>query len=217
MTGADFSDSSDCRLHVRQNGLLTDLTYQVLAITSGTGVKALSNHLGVSDTSLPVRFWKSHLLLLRRIMNNPVFSLDPGSPAIMHHQFSSIVGLNEDAVPILEPSHSIDDYAVREIRNSLAKRYPHVKMNYAVAVACTKIDVALPTGGSTRSLSPTVLPLTENSVAILPGKMSEAPYIVDRVVGILSTRLGMNNVADRPCDEISDEGEDWESLKFANS
>src|SRR5690606_16442605 len=63
--------------------------------TSGFGTKQLvESQLKVP---LPLRYWKSHLMIVPRLTRSSVFFLDPHEAAMMNHGDYSIVGLNEDA------------------------------------------------------------------------------------------------------------------------
>jgi hypothetical protein len=154
--------------------------------------------------SLPIRLWKSHLIILPRFARNSFFYLDPGEAAVMHHGAASIVGLNEDARECGELSHNPDPDGIENIMRAL-KRLTKDKLNRVVPIACTKVDVttraeSIPAKRSLNTFFKEELP---GHIWILPGKMTEAPFVVDQVVQELCNRLPDARISSRPCDSLA--------------
>ena len=63
---------------------------------------------------IPARFWKSHLLVTKRLTEPGVFCVDPGEAAMMNHGDFSIVGFNEDAIKQSVPDVSVIDERVAQ-------------------------------------------------------------------------------------------------------
>jgi glycine/D-amino acid oxidase-like deaminating enzyme len=179
---------------------------RLVVVASGYASARFATKLGLDMP--PLRFWRSHLLLLPRFERHRVFSLDPGDVAVMNHQSAAIVGLNEDAQHIPEPATETDVSAVNDIRHAFRARFGTSASVDARPVACVKVDVA-PSAGAPRSLAPTMFALSDNIIAALPGKMSEAPYVADRMVPVLARQLGSSQVAARPCDHLLNSEREW--------
>ncbi len=151
--------------------------------------------------SLPLRYWKSHLLVVARVCEPGLFFLDPGEAAMMHHGGASIVGLNEDATRCEGPSFDVEPEGARRLADALRRLHPRLRSNDVKEVACTKIDLAEDARGS-RSLDISVGEPIPGHICVFPGKMTEAPYVADHVARIVATRIGLGRIATRPCDSF---------------
>ncbi|HYW11076.1 MAG TPA: hypothetical protein VE871_03940, partial [Longimicrobium sp.] len=156
------------------------------------------------DISLPIRFWKSHLVVLPRVAQNGVFYLDPLEAAMMHHGRFSIVGLNEDARECDGPSYATEPECVEAVWEALARLIRERPGGPALPIACTKVDV-LPYNVETiarRSLETFYREEIPGHIWVLPGKMTEAPFVVDQVVRDLCDRYPDPRISNRPCDSL---------------
>ncbi len=95
-------------------------------------------------------------------------------------------------------THARDEDEVSELYRSMAVRLPANPHQFQV-IACTKVDLA-PDSGQTRSLAPTVLQVAPAVIAVLPGKMTEAPYVVDACIHDIVPFLGLLDVQPAPYD-----------------
>lgn len=167
--------------------------------SAGAGVKGLfSRYHGME---LPLRYWKSHLIITNRLANIGVFYLDGLEAAMMHHGDVTIVGFNEDAVLCDKPSYDVIDQNITNIEDGLRRVFPTWSDVNAKYVACVKVDLAAsPT--SERSLNIALTEPFPGHVVILPGKMTETPYLVDALISHLYNNRHGAEIALRPCDNF---------------
>lgn len=172
------------------------LRAQKYIYASGAGTKDVFYQLHKID--LPLRFWKSHLIITRRLTQRGVFYIDPHEPAMMNHGDYSIVGFNEDAFLTPSPSYSLVDQNVQNIKRGIYNLFPNWDSDGTLAIACVKVDFS--PQNEDRSLNVAIAEPVKNHICILPGKMTEAPYLTDTVVSYLHSNLDTAEVALRPCD-----------------
>jgi hypothetical protein len=189
----DQDSEATLRVHGEET---TPLQSQLFIYTAGAGIRDLFKSQFAMH--LPVRFWKSHLLITSRLTGPGVFYLDPKEAAIMHHDQCSIVGLNEDAVECPEPNSDVHPASIAALLAAV-HRAIKVKAFHYLPVACIKVDVA-PTLQQARSLNVNVFEPLPQHICALPGKMSEAPYVTDMLVKLTYQRLASDRIAQRPCD-----------------
>ncbi len=157
-----------------------------------------------------LRYWKSHLLVTPRLAEASVFSLEPLGAAAMNHGGISIVGLNEDAQRCESPSSEIDREQIEKHIYTVRKFFQESIEQY-LPIACTKVDRPLTEQGTDllrehstpRSLNICLFEPIKNHICALPGKMTEAPYLVDGLLKIIFDRIRSDTVALRPCDTWS--------------
>lgn len=167
--------------------------------TSGFGTKQLvESQLKVP---LPLRYWKSHLMIVPRLTRSSVFFLDPHEAAMMNHGDYSIVGLNEDAFICDQPDYDCLDQGVENIFNAMDRAFHTVDKTQSLPVACIKTDFAIKSGAA-RSLNISISEPLPNHISVLPGKMTESPYVTDVVTRYIYDRLGDDLIALRPMDTI---------------
>ena len=172
---------------------------RAFAFTTGYGTaKLFKDNL---DFKVPLRYWKSHLLITPRLSGPGVFNLDPKKAAMMNHDNHSIVGLNEDAFSCSEPNLEPVQQNVAVIERAVEELFV-VPNNYPrKEVACIKVDFAEQQDLS-RSLNISVSEPVPNHFCVFPGKMTEAPYVTDTFTRMLFATLGDDRIAPRPCDEL---------------
>jgi glycine/D-amino acid oxidase-like deaminating enzyme len=175
--------------------------------TTGYGVEELFRTK--LATSLPCRYWKAHLLDLPRVMRPGAFYLDKGEATIMHHGAWSIVGATADSLRIADPSHNAPDPTkVAELTQALRRLIDihEAELQRIRPRACIKVDMfdELDHNGHVWPILNVLY--TEprpNHLLILPGKMTEIPYVADRVTYEIFDRLtreGAHPIALRPID-----------------
>lgn len=167
--------------------------------SAGTGTKSLFERFHAID--LPIRFWKSHLVITKRLAPVGVFFVDAHEAAMMHHGAVSIVGLNEDALLSAEPSYDVIAERAANVRRAIARIFPSWDDAAAIEVACTKVDLVADPSGA-RSLNIAVVEPKDGHICVLPGKMTEAPYLTDVLVSYLHQRLEGPPISLRPCDNF---------------
>lgn len=171
----------------------------VFVYAAGFGARTIfAKHFRVE---LEIRYWKSHLVILPRLGQAGLFYLEPHEAAIMHHGERSIVGLNEDAMLSAEPNYSVSPDIAGKLHRALDRLVPGWSSSGYEDIACTKSDLA--PQGSVRSLNIAICEPVPGHFCILPGKMTEAPFLTDKLVQILHVRLQNQSIAKRPCDLLS--------------
>ncbi|HUG71730.1 MAG TPA: FAD-dependent oxidoreductase [Pirellulaceae bacterium] len=173
---------------------------RVVVYTAGYGLKSLLDDL---DIAIPIRFWKSHLLVLPRLSQYGLFYLDKGEAAMMNHDKCSIVGINDDAREVDKPDFNPDPEGISAVKTSLLSLFPKASLSDCLEIGCTKIDVLDPMALNVdRSLNFAYGEPLKNHFWFVPGKMTEAPYITDVATQLLFSRIhGPDHiVAERPCD-----------------
>jgi hypothetical protein len=170
-----------------------------------TGHKTKQLIVDLLGKTVPLRYWKSHMLLTRRITDRGIFHVDAGEAAIMHHRDISIVNLNEDAVPCESPDYSIDQPAVDSVWRALLRLFPGWHGQECKPVSCIKCDLEKDKS-RTRSVDVSIFEPSPGHICILPGKMTEAPFLTDQLVRIAHERLDDAQISLRPMDLLRNAG-----------
>ena len=191
--------------------------------TVGYGLKSVLEQL---DVTADTRFWKSHLMVTPRLSRDHLFFLEEKQAGVMHHmdtggQARSIIGTNVDAIFLDRPDTKVDRAKVDDLNSAADRLYSNwgdVSEKEKHAYACVKLDV----GASDQlpKLTPYTWSPRPNHLVILPGKMTEAPYVADKLrddilskavsfamgqtprFGAVSAVHLFPDVAQRPCDSI---------------
>ncbi len=187
---------------VGADGVTLKLKADKFVYAAGTGVKDLFNRF--HNVELPVRYWKSHLIITKRLAHTGVFYLDAMEAAMMHHGDVTIVGFNEDAVLSEEPSYDVIARNIANVEDGLRRIFPSWEDAQAKNIACVKVDLAA-NAAADRSLNIAISEPVPDHIIILPGKMTEAPYLVDGLITHMYSRSHSSEIALRPCDHFLDE------------
>lgn len=186
---------------VRPDNEKTDIYSNMFIVTAGYGLRDVFEE--VTGKELPVRYWKSHLLVFPRLTRSSTFYIDPGEAALFNHNNVSIVGQHEDAVIENEPNFETIPARERLVFDATKRLVPSAEKHDGVymAVACIKPDIAR-FADQARSLDVDILRPNENYLFALPGKMTEAPYVADKIVQMVfdGNKTTNTEIALRPCD-----------------
>ncbi|MFK4104536.1 NAD(P)/FAD-dependent oxidoreductase [Streptomyces sp. NPDC019531] len=152
---------------------------------------------------IPIRLWKSHILYGPAVLDRPVFWLDSLEAAVMHHPPGlNVVGLTNDAYEVQDTDTSVKAERVDLLRGALARTVlPGTDLTRFSAYACIKVDIG--EGQAPLSVEADIRQLAEDVYCVLPGKLTEAPYVTDRLVHRICRDLPSEDVAMRPWDETS--------------
>ncbi|MCJ9751404.1 FAD-binding oxidoreductase [Neorhizobium sp. BETTINA12A] len=189
---------SQAVLRDSENSLI-EIQAQKFIYSTGTGAKTLFNALHQID--LPIRYWKSHLVVTHRLAGPGIFFLDPHEAAMMHHGDVSIVGFNEDALLCAEPSYEVLPDRALNLRNGIKRLFPSWDGD-GMDIACVKVDFVADIKAA-RSLNIAISEPIPGHVLVLPGKMTEAPFLTDALASYLHNHLDNPSIARRPCDEFT--------------
>lgn len=173
------------------------ISAEKIVYSSGVGAKKLfeTHH----KIALPIRYWKSHLIITRRLSGPGVFYMDAHAAALMHHGKTSIVGFNEDALLTENADYDVIPERAENIRNGIRSIFPRWDDHDAVSIAGVKIDLQRPESNN-RSLNVAISEPVPGHILILPGKMTETPYLTDLLVAYLHNAIDSTDVSLRPCD-----------------
>lgn len=150
---------------------------------------------------IPLRLWKSHLLVTPRVTNNSVFYLDPWEAWMMNHWKTTVFWMNEDAFIVEKYDTTPVLQNISNIRSAIQRAF-YLWENYLhQPVACIKVDFA-PELRSPRSLGIAITEPLPGHIIALPGKMTETPYMTDMLTQMVFERLWSPNIAKRPLDEF---------------
>ena len=151
---------------------------------------------------LPIRYWKSHLVVTKRQAPMGVFYLDPHEAAMMHHGNVSVIGFNEDALLSENADCQVIGERAANLRNGVRRIFPNWGENGALDVACVKVDLATQQQDA-RCLNIAIREPTQDHIVVLPGKLTEAPYLTDALVARVHEDIDDSLVSRRPCDKFS--------------
>lgn len=175
--------------------VLTD--FVVIACGYGT-VPLLRKHWG---RSLPMRYWKSHLLIAPRLMDANIYCVDPQETSFMQHGQRTLIGMLHDNIACAEPSHDVDFEQIERMKRAVAKLTYISGEEHIVPVACVKVDIA-DTPGLSRNLDVEMVELSPRLLCAFPGKMTEAPFLADLVLRKFLATTNSLLATSRPIDEV---------------
>lgn len=174
----------------------------MIVYAAGVGTREILRRY--SGIDLPMRYWKSHLVVTKRLAPVGVFYLDPQEAAMMHHGDVSIIGFNEDALLCNEPSYDVIPARASNLHQGVKRIFPGWDTAEKMDVACVKVDfVADPHGD--RSLNIAIHEPVPGHIVVLPGKLTETPFLTDVLSSHLHDRLDNPSIALRPCDQFKTE------------
>lgn len=177
-----------------------EIAGRVIVYTCGYAVRELL--LQQYQIDVPIRYWKSHLLITPRLSKPSVFCVDAGEAAMMNHGEFSIVGLNQDAVLCSVPDVEPVQANVAAIYSAVRRLFPTADLTATLPVACIKTDLLDPDKPD-RSLNIGIMEPQPGLICAIPGKMTEAPFLTDRLVSLIYDRLEATCVTLRPVDRLS--------------
>ncbi len=167
---------------------------------TGAGTRSLYKKLHGVD--IPMRYWKSHLIVTRRLAPMGVFYLDTNEAAMMHHGDISVIGFNEDAVLCEKPSYDVIPDRAENLREGIRRIFPSWNDASAMDIACVKVDL-VEQKEAKRSLNVAIQEPVPGHIVALPGKLTETPYLTDVLVGMIHNTLEDVLISERPCDRYA--------------
>ncbi len=199
-TSAELVFTDQEQISLAQGNQTSDFWASMFIHCSGYGLKSF--FAGNFGLDLALRFWKSHLLVVPRLSKDDVFCLDSGETGMMNHGKTSVVGANEDAIQVPQPDFIPIPEKNDNVKKGLKKLYKWEDAGKQLAVACVKVDMPQMSAAA-RSLNINYGEPLDKHMYVLPGKMTESPYVTDVVTRMIFDRLnGHKDVASRPCDQL---------------
>jgi len=174
---------------------------KMFVCAAGFGIREFFLTRFDKPVDLALRLWKSHLIDLPRVARHGVFCLDSGEATLMHHKQWTIAGFNSDSTAVTEPSFdTVMPGNVEADKVALERMLRHVDFTGARPRACIKvdqdpgagIDVFVAADGTSYprpQLGITYGQPLPGHLWMLPGKMSEAPYVADRVISLIQAQV----------------------------
>jgi glycerol-3-phosphate dehydrogenase len=184
------------------NGKSLVVNTKMVIYTSGTGTKAIYDREH-PEINCPLRVFESHLLITKRMSENNVFFVEEDEITAMGHNEMTIIGSTKDNDEIraeknLDEAQKLRKERLVERTRSLFKN----EMKEFEVYSCHKVDIGETKGF--QSLEPKIYedPAMPNHIICCPGKMTEAPILVDNLINKIFARLDNSIIAKRPCDNF---------------
>jgi glycine/D-amino acid oxidase-like deaminating enzyme len=168
---------------------------------AGFGIKDFFLTRFDKPVDLKLRMWKSHLIDLPRAARHGVFCLDAGEATLMHHKHWTIAGFNSDSTAVTEASFdTVMPGNVEADQAALRRMLYNVDFGRAKPRACIKVDqdpgadvdVFVASDGTSYprpQLGVTFGQPLPGHLWVLPGKMTEAPYVADKVISVIRSQI----------------------------
>lgn len=192
-TGSEITSFDGMRAGVRTPSGLETYEADLFLHAAGSGLKEFFLTRFDLPIDLRLRFWKSHLIDLPRVARHGVFFLDPGEATLMHHREWTIAGFNSDSTAVSEPDTKPVPKQVESAQRALRRMLFRVDFDRAEPRACIKVDQE-PSDDVDLFVPRVGIPYPRPQLGItwgqplpghmwmLPGKMTEAPFVADRIV-----------------------------------
>lgn len=193
----DYTDSHKLTFSHRDEQI--DVEAPLFFYATGAGLS--DSHQKLTGTSLPMQYWKSHLLFMPRLTEVSIVSLDRNAPIIINHRDIAVVNRSYDEVPLDAPDTIVDQGEVQRALEVVSEYYPVSRRdkNDIHAIACIKPNVSA-TIPSRHSVGEKVYEPVPGHIFALPGKMTEAPYVADKLVRGVAQSLNLEDITPRPID-----------------
>lgn len=171
---------------LNSQGQFYNVQSERFVITAGVGAYDIFNAGGVN---LPMRFFKSHLLVMPRLTTDNLYCIDPGAAGLMNHGEASVVGINRDAVEVASLNYDILPEKERLIYEAVKRLLPNAAQlelggSRILPVACIKPDVSHDSNVP-QSLNEDISEPLPGYICAFPGKMTEAPHLAYQVVNFI--------------------------------
>ncbi|WP_315792728.1 MULTISPECIES: FAD-dependent oxidoreductase [unclassified Bradyrhizobium] len=199
LLGTEIRSISDDRadIEIRNDNIRLTVTADIFIYATGHSTKDIfAQFFGIK---LPLRRWKSHMLLTKRLSSRSLFHIDPAEAAIIHHDDISIVNHTNDATLSDTANFDVDEMAASELRAALGRLFPKWVDSNSRVVACIKSDLNYECD-QPRSLGVDIQEPRRGHLFIVPGKMTETPYLADALVRLIHARIDDKSIALRPMD-----------------
>lgn len=166
-----------------QDGRISSLKVDKFIVCAGYNSPKLFEE--ITQKPLKMLFWQSHLLIFPRLTKNNVFYLDSDEATIMNHGKISVVSRQQDAVQILKINHRVNSKRAQSVFNAverLVRNAANYKNDY-LATSCIKPELVDRSNASLKySVDLKILKATSNHIFAFPGKMTEAPHLVKKIL-----------------------------------
>lgn len=199
LNGATYKYSDNNSFEVNSRGRTYSLESNLFLYC--VGANTAEEFAKLTGQNLNISFWKSHLLILPRVSRFSLISLDRDCPIIINHQNTSIVNRAYDETSSSHYEVEIDQSQVDLVFESLIRYFPQVanQKDQIKAISCSKPSIKF-SKADRHSVRSEVLEPIPGHFFILPGKMTEAPYVADEMIHQLYAKLNFSDITPRPVD-----------------
>lgn len=176
-----------------------------------TGPNTDETYRKLTGEDLKIDYYKSHLMMLPRVTNESLVSLDADGPIIINHGDVSVVNRARDDVRTDGKDVAVDPDEVRRAFSRLCEVIPSAYQyrDDIHAIACIKPSITSASLGGKHSVASTHFEPVPGHHFMLPGKMTLAPYAAAEAVRLVADQLDMTEVHVRPTDHFRD-GARWQ-------
>lgn len=154
----------------------------------------------VFGMKLPLRYWKSHLLVAPKITASNAFCVDSHEVSFLQHEHQTLIGMLHDNMPCSEWSTTVDKQQIALMKDAVS-RLIDIPDSKLTPVACVKVDIE-DDPRVKRNLDIAIVKINPNVCAIFPGKMTEAPYLADTVLKEYLLNNDRFEIHRRPVDNL---------------
>jgi len=190
-----------CAKILQNTGETIDLYVTTIIVTAGNGIKDFFRE--VSGEDLPIRFWKSHLLVFPRLTKYNTLYIDRGEAMVFHHGNTSVIGQHHEDFIVECPDYTAVPEKVELVFAAAKRLIPKTKeyKDSFVPVTCVKPDV-IRYSSQPRGYDVNILRADGNYFFVFPGKMTAAPYVADKLIQMVVSGDSEKfaRIAPRPCD-----------------
>lgn len=157
----------------------------------------------LTNQHLTITLWKSHLLLVPRVSKFSMVSLDRNQPIIINHGEVSVVNRAYDEYQSNSLDQTVDPEEVDRTFESLCNLYPQVRTvgGKLKSISCSK-PALNGIEGQRYSVDSQIFEPIPHHYFVLPGKMTEAPYVADELLHHIYPTLDFSAVTQRPIDKF---------------
>jgi glycerol-3-phosphate dehydrogenase len=177
------------------------LSTDMVIVTAGNGIKDFFRE--VSGEDLPIRFWKSHLLVFPRLAKYNTFYIDRGEAMIFSHGNTSVIGQHHEDFIVESPDYTAIPDKVELVFRAANRLIPKTKeyKDSFVPVTCMKPDLVRGLD-QPRGYDVNIIRADDKYLFVFPGKMTAAPFIADKLVQMVfnGDSEKFARIAPRPCD-----------------
>lgn len=205
----EHMDDTTLALSESQGERIATVRAPLFFYATGPNTDAVYHKL--TQKQLEIEYYKSHLMMLPRVTNESLVSLDANGPIIINHGDVSVVNRARDDVRTDSKDVTVDPNEVRRAFGRLCDVIPSAYQyrDDIHAIACIKPSIRSTSLGGKHSVANTHFEPVPGHHFMLPGKMTLAPYAAAEMVRSVANQLDTTGVHARPTDHFQ-QGARWQ-------
>lgn len=171
-----------------------------------TGGNIAKEYQDITGNKLNISYWKSHLMTIPRFANHGLIALDPDLPIVINHGNACIVNRAYDEIEKDYLDLETESQQLQQTFDAVCRLFPAVRSysDLMIGVACVKPSIKID-GQLRHNVNSQIFEPIPSHYFVLPGKMTEAPYVADELIRILSDKLDLSEVTERPVDKFKNQ------------